>query len=158
MTGVQTCALPILLISRTTGVRGKTPQKSVRLEHPPISLAEVADLPLILPSRPNAFRILIDSEMIAINRKPQITLEVDGLNAILSLVKEGMGHAVLPGYTLSNFDDPTAFTVRSIHSPRIMSKLMLVRSSRRPNTETQKTAVEVVKSVLVTAMAPYIRA
>ena len=148
----------LILISRTAGARSKAPQKPARLKHAPISLAEVADLPLILPSRPNAFRILIDGEMIAINRKPQITLEVDGLNAILSLVKEGMGHAVLPGYTLSNFDDPTPFTVRSIHSPRIMSKLMLVRSSRRPNTETQKTAVEVVKSVLVSAMAPYIQA
>ncbi|MEO6017254.1 MAG: LysR substrate-binding domain-containing protein [Polaromonas sp.] len=145
----------LVLISKTAGVRGKTPKIPVRMKHPPISLAEVADLPLILPSRPNAFRILIEGEMIAINRKPQITLEVDGLNAILSLVKEGMGHAVLPGYTLSNFDDPSPFTVRSIHSPRIMSKLMLVRSSRRPNTETQKTAVEVVKSVLITAMKPY---
>lgn len=121
----------------------------------PISLAEVADLPLILPSRPNAFRILIEGEMIAIGRKPQITLEVDGLNAILSLVREGLGHAVLPGYTLSNFDDPTPFTLRSIHSPRIISELMLVRSSRRPSTETQKTAIAVVKAVLVEAMKPY---
>lgn len=126
-----------------------------RRKHQPISLAEVADLPLILPSRPNAFRILIEGEMISIGRKPQVTLEVDGLNAILSLVKEGMGHAVLPSYTLSNFDDPAPFTVRNIHSPRIMSQLMLVRSARRPSTETQKMAIEVVKAVLVEAMKPY---
>ena len=93
--------------------------------------------------------------MIGIGVKPQISLEVDGLNAILSLVKEGLGHAVLPSYTLSNFDDPDSFTLRSIHSPRIMSQLMLVRSARRPSTETQKTAIEVVKTVLVEAMKPY---
>ena len=93
--------------------------------------------------------------MRTINRKPNISLEVDGLNAILSLVKEGMGHAVLPSYTLSNFDDPTQFTVRSITDPRIMSQLMLVRAARRPSTETQKKAIEVVKSVLVEAMRPY---
>ena len=93
--------------------------------------------------------------MNAIGRKPNITLEVDGLNAILSLVKEGMGHAVLPSYTLSNFDDPSPFTVRSITQPRIMSQLMLVRAARRPSTETQKMAVEVVKSVLMDAMKPY---
>jgi LysR family nitrogen assimilation transcriptional regulator len=121
----------------------------------PIELAGVSELPLILPSRPNAFRILIENQMIAIGKAPQITLEVDGLNAILSLVKEGMGHAILPTYTLSNFDDPTLFTVRSIQSPRIMSELMLVRSARRPSTETQKTAIELVKSVLVEAMKPY---
>ena len=155
----------LVLISRTAAPgKSKAPAKTGKADgktkdsirkRQPISLAEVADLPLILPSRPNAFRILIESEMIAIGRKPQVTLEVDGLNAILSLVKEGMGHAVLPSYTLSNFDDPTPFTVRSIHSPRIMSELMLVRSSRRPSTETQKTAIAVVKAVLVEAMKPY---
>jgi LysR family transcriptional regulator, nitrogen assimilation regulatory protein len=138
----------LVLISKTGTVQ-KTKKRQ------PITLAEVADLPLILPSRPNAFRILIEGEMRTINRKPNISLEVDGLNAILSLVKEGMGHAVLPSYTLSNFDDPTPFSLRSITQPRIMSQLMLVRAARRPSTETQKKAIEVVKSVLMDAMKPY---
>ena len=138
----------LVLISQKTGHKKASKQQTV-------TLAEVADLALILPSRPNAFRILIESEMNAIGRKPQITLEVDGLNAILSLVKEGMGHAVLPSYTLSNFDDSTPFTVRRIAQPRIMSQLMLVRAARRPSTETQKIAAELVKSVLMDAMKPY---
>ena len=138
----------LVLISSTS-----TTQKTKKSQ--PITLAQVADLPLILPSRPNAFRMLIESEMNAIGRKPQITLEVDGLNAILSLVKEGMGHAVLPSYTLNKFDDPTPLVMRSISQPRITSQLMLVRAARRPSTETQKIAVEVVKSVLINAMKPY---
>jgi LysR family nitrogen assimilation transcriptional regulator len=121
----------------------------------PVALAEVGKLPLILPSRPNAFRILIEGEMIAIGCKPQVALEVDGLNAILSLVREGMGHAVLPSYTLSNAEDPGHFTLRSIRSPRIMSELMLVRSSRRASTDTQKKAIELVKSVVIEAIRPY---
>ena len=149
----------LVLISQKTNLNSSakagTAAKESARKRQPISLTEVADLPLILPSRPNAFRMLIEGEMIAMGRKPHITLEVDGLNAILSLVKEGMGHAVLPSYTLSNFDDPGPFTVRRIHSPRIMSELMLVRSSRRPSTETQKIAIEVVKAVLVEAMKPY---
>ena len=142
----------LMLISKTSPTQ-KATKKTKKREF--IPLVKVADLPLILPSRPNAFRILIEGEMRTINRKPHISLEVDGLNAILSLVKEGMGHAVLPSYTLSNFDDPTQFTVRSITDPRIMSQLMLVRAARRPSTETQKKAIEVVKSVLVEAMRPY---
>jgi LysR family transcriptional regulator, nitrogen assimilation regulatory protein len=121
----------------------------------PVRLEEVADLALILPSRPNAFRMLVEGELRALSRKPRIALEVDGLNAILNLVKEGLGHAVLPRYTLSNFDAPVPFSVRRIHSPRLMSELMLVRSSRRPSTATQKAAIEVVKAVLVEAMKPY---
>ncbi|MES2361094.1 MAG: LysR substrate-binding domain-containing protein [Pseudomonadota bacterium] len=150
----------LVFISRTADVKpgtARSPARDAVRKRQPISLSEVADLPLILPSRPNAFRILIEGEMIAIGRKPQVSMEVDGLNAILSLVKEGLGHAVLPSYTLSNFDDPSPFTLRSIHSPRIMSQLMLVRSARRPSTETQKTAIEVVQSVLAEAMEPYSR-
>ena len=113
---------------------------------------DVAELPLILPSRPNAFRILIEGEMMAIGRRPEIMLEVDGLNAILNLVKEGMGHAVLPSYTLSNFDNPETFTVQSIHSPRIMSQLMLVWSARRPTTQTQRKAMDVVSKVVLEAI------
>ncbi|MES2191092.1 MAG: LysR substrate-binding domain-containing protein [Pseudomonadota bacterium] len=149
----------LVLISKkddpATSSPAKKPARNAPRTREPISLAQVAALPLILPSRPNAFRILIEGEMVLIGRKPQISLEVDGLNAILSLVKEGMGHAVLPSYTLSNYDDTDLFTVRSIHSPRIMSQLMLVRSARRPSTETQKKAVEVVQTVLAEAMKPY---
>ena len=145
----------LVLISPGTGNRPAGLKKGRREKRQTIRLAAVADLPLILPSRPNAFRILIEGEMITIGCKPQITLEVDGLNAILSLVREGMGHAVLPSYTLSNVEDPAPFTLRSIHSPRIMSELMLVRSSRRASTDTQKMAVEVVSSVVLEALKPY---
>ncbi len=117
-----------------------------------ITLDEVANLPLILPSRPNAFRILIEGEMMAIGRKPNITLEVDGLNAILNLVKDGLGHAVLPAYTLSNFDNVEPFAVRSIHAPRILSQLDLVWSSRRPVTATHRQAHNVVRALVSAAI------
>jgi len=149
----------LVLISKTDPAFNQPTNKAQKTQKTPkresITLNEVAKLPLILPSRPNAFRILIEGEMNAIGRKPDITLEVDSLNAILSLVKEGMGHAVLPSYTLSNFDDPSPFQVRSITEPRIMSQLMLVRAARRPSTETQKKAIEVVTAVLMDAIKPY---
>ncbi|OOG47394.1 LysR substrate-binding domain-containing protein [Polaromonas sp. A23] len=146
----------LVLISHRASVKAGAAKKKISDKRQPINLADVAALPLILPSRPNAFRILVESKMITIGCKPQIALEVDGLNAILSLVREGMGHAVLPSYTLSNVDDPTHYTLRNIRSPRIMSELMLVRSSRRASTDTQKMAIEVVKSVVVEAIKPYI--
>ena len=117
-----------------------------------ISLLEAAALPLILPSRPNAFRLLIDNEMATLGQRPRIVMEVDGLNAILSLVKEGMGHAVLPRYTLSNFDNVAPFTVRAIHSPQILSRLELVWSSRRPATATHRRALDVVREVVLAAI------
>lgn len=138
----------LVLISPRASVKAAAAKKDQQ-----VSLAEIADLPLILPSRPNAFRILIEGEMIGIGCRPNITLEVDGLNAILNLVKEGLGHAVLPAYTLSNFDNVAPFLVRKIHSPRIQSRLELVWSARRPTTETHKKALGVVRAVVASAIA-----
>lgn len=138
----------LVLISPRASVKTTDAQK-----HQQVSLAEIASLPLILPSRPNAFRILIEGEMIGIGCRPNITLEVDGLNAILNLVKEGLGHAVLPAYTLSNFDNVAPFLVRKIHTPRIQSRLELVWSARRPTTETHKKALAVVREVVASAIA-----
>jgi LysR family nitrogen assimilation transcriptional regulator len=143
------------LISPAEKAVGKSAAKSHAAKVPKrqsVGLSAVADLPLILPSRPNAFRVLIEGEMVALGKRPNVILEVDGLNAILNLVKEGMGHAILPSYTLSNFENSTPFTVKAIERPAIKSQLMLVWSSRRPTTQTQKKAMEIVKQVVLHAI------
>jgi LysR family nitrogen assimilation transcriptional regulator len=117
-----------------------------------VTLKQLATLPLIVPSRPNAFRLLIESEMARMGCKPNIVLEIDGLNAILNLVKEGLGYAVLPSYTLSNLAQPHPMQTHTIEQPTLMSQLTLVWSARRPTTETHKVALEVVKRVVMKAV------
>ena len=111
-------------------------QSGIGLEET-ITLQATSKLPLILPSRPNAFRQLIDIELTRLGVKPKIVMEVDGLGAILSLVAEGLGHAVLPSYTLTHYPEGS-FIVRAIIQPKLTSQLMLVRPSTRPTTEASR--------------------
>jgi LysR family nitrogen assimilation transcriptional regulator len=120
-----------------------------------LALSEVARLPLILPSRRNVFRIVIDGELAKLGLKPRIALEVDALNAILNLVKEGLGHAVLPAYTLNKFNDTARLTVRSIQSPGIRIELSLVSSSRRPSTKTHRRALELIQQIVDQSIGCY---
>ncbi len=136
----------LVLISPVTAKATKTPRSKARVA--PIKLGSVTELPLILPSRPNAFRILIEGEMMRIGKHPKVVLEVDSLNSILSLVKEGMGHAILPSYSLRNFENASAFRVTPINSPCVRSRLRLVWSARRPTTQTQKRAAEILTEVV----------
>ncbi len=115
-------------------------------------LAALAELPLILPSRPNAFRLLIEAELMRLGVKPRIELEVDGLNAILGLVGEGLGFAVLPPYTLSNFAAPHGFSTHRIFDPQLMCELMLATSTHRPATATHKGVQAMVADVVRQAM------
>jgi LysR family nitrogen assimilation transcriptional regulator len=125
-------------------------------QEPPLKavmpLANLAELPLIVPSRPNAFRLLIETEMLRINCKPNIVLEIDGLNAILELVKEGLGYAVLPPYTLGHVDTTHELTTHRIDKPKLTSQLMLVWSARRPMTATHKAAMQVTQEVVTRAL------
>ncbi len=125
----------------------KSTHSSVKLK-PTMTLAALAELPLILPSRPNAFRLLIETEMLRVNCKPQIALEIDGLNAILELVKEGLGYAILPAYTLKKFANPQNFTTHRIERPKLNSQLMLVWSSKRPMTPTHNAAQHLIQRVV----------
>ena len=125
----------------------KSTQNHLKLK-PNMPLAALAELPLILPSRPNAFRLLIETEMLRVNCKPQIALEIDGLNAILELVNEGLGYAVLPAYTLKNFANPQNFTTHRIERPKLNSQLMLVWSSKRPMTSTHTAAQQLIQEVV----------
>ncbi|HEY8049641.1 MAG TPA: LysR substrate-binding domain-containing protein, partial [Ramlibacter sp.] len=52
----------------------------------PVELAEVAKLPLVIPSRPNAIRMHVESALARIGARPNVALEIDGVTAILDLV------------------------------------------------------------------------
>jgi LysR family nitrogen assimilation transcriptional regulator len=146
MTVLHEDTLVLIAGKKSKPLTGNAPLKTV------LQLADLAKLPLIAPSRPNAFRLLIDTEMLRLNCKPNIVLEIDGLNAILELVKEGMGYAVLPAYTLSNFAKPEDFTTHRIEKPKLMSQLMLVWSARRPMTATHKAAMQLTQDVVAKAL------
>jgi len=114
-----------------------------------LPLSMLAALPLIVPSRPNAFRLLIETELLRLNLKPRIEMEVDGLNAILDLVAQGLGFAVLPPYTLNNLPQPHPFSTHQLHSPQLACELMLITSARRPSTQTHKSVQSLVADLVM---------
>ena len=111
----------------------------------PITLHAAASLPLIIPSRPNAIRMLVEAEMAHIGCRPQIALEIDGVAAILELVADGAGSAVLSMNAVATSGKPAAFSTRPIHAPRLRSKLSLAVSARRPATLTQQAMLELIR-------------
>ena len=113
---------------------------------PPITLQEVARLPLVIPSRPNAIRMHVEAEMAAIGCRPTIALEIDGVSAILDLVADGTGNAILSRNAVASSIKPSAFTVRAISQPPLRTRLSLATSSARPATLTQQATMELVRA------------
>ncbi|MFW5331185.1 LysR substrate-binding domain-containing protein [Hydrogenophaga sp. ZJX-1] len=114
---------------------------------PPVSLAEVAQLLLVIPSRPNALRMHVESEMANIGCRPRVALEIDGVSAILDLVADGAGAALLSRNAVASSIRPSAYRTRSIQPP-LRTRLCLATSSLRPATLTQQTTLNLIRQTL----------
>jgi LysR family nitrogen assimilation transcriptional regulator len=115
---------------------------------PPIPLAEVALLPLVIPSRPNAIRMHVETEMANIGCRPVVALEIDGVGAILDLVADGAGAALLSSNAVASSIRPSAFLTRAVCDPPLRTRLCLATSSMRPATLTQQATLNLIKTIL----------
>lgn len=139
---------PLFLVQRHTG---RTPPAA---RPKAIALRDVGQLPLVIPSRPNAIRMLVETEMAAQGVKPQVALEIDGVAAILDLVEDGAGSAILSRNAVATSARPQAFSLRPIGSPSLRTQLLMAVSSQRPATLTQKAALQLIQQTARTLLAP----
>ena len=125
----------------------------------PLPLGALPRYPLVIPTRPNSIRMLVESELATRGKRPQISLEIDGVAAILDLVADGAGCAVLPMNAVTTSGKPEVFSTRPIHGAssddgsddgaRLRSKLSLAVSSQRPATLTQQAMAELIRTTLM---------
>ncbi len=128
---------------------GANEQSASEEERPgPVSLRDLATLPLVIPSKPNAIRMQIESTLAEIGLTPRIALEVDGVPAILELVAQGLGHAVLTRHAVDSSVRPAAFRVQEIGHPSLQVKAWIATSGLRPITRTQQATLDLLKELV----------
>jgi LysR family nitrogen assimilation transcriptional regulator len=138
----------LFLVQRKAGGGTRNPKGAVPLR-------ELADLPLVIPTRPNALRMLVEAEMANQGCHPNIALEIDGVAAILDLVADGAGNAVLSRHAVDTSARPKSFVMRPIGKPPLHSKLSIAVSAHRPATLTQKAMLELISTTARTLLAPH---
>lgn len=117
---------PLFLIERRA--------KGRAAEGPAIAVKDLADIPLIIPSRPHPLRMLVETRLASLGKKISVTLEIDAVGAIVDLVTQGYGHAIVTRNALLIAADAARLSARRIVSPRITSTLALATSAERPDT------------------------
>ena len=86
------------LVSETLVLFGPTLPPGGR-RHPedgPVSFAELATLPLILPSPGHGLRDLIDGRAASLDVPLRTDIDIDAYGAIKTLVEQGLGYSILP--------------------------------------------------------------
>ena len=83
--------------------------------------------------------------MADIGCRPNVALEIDGVSAILDLVLDGAGCAILSRNALLHTPRPSAYTAQQIGTPPLRIRLSLATSLQRPATPVQKAALELIR-------------
>ena len=112
---------------------------------PPISIQDVAQLPLVIPSRPHAIRMHVEAELANVGCSPNIALEIDGVSAILDLVADGAGCAILSRNAVMRSVRPSAYSLREMGQPPMTIALTTAISSQRPSTLTQQATLALIR-------------
>ncbi len=121
------------------------PGRDRRPAAPALTLRELAQTPLVIPSRPNAIRMQVETELARHGLRPTIAMEIDGVAAILELVAEGAGSAVLSGHAIKASGRPELFSMRPTGKPPLRSRLSIALSSQRPTTLTQQSTLALIR-------------
>jgi LysR family nitrogen assimilation transcriptional regulator len=89
----------------------------------------------------------IESALAELQAKPQIALEIDGVAAILDLVADGAGYAILSRNAVKHSIRPSAFSTRPIGTPALSIELTTAVSALRPTTLTQQATLQLLREI-----------
>jgi LysR family transcriptional regulator, nitrogen assimilation regulatory protein len=95
-----------------------------------VSLPELAQYRLVLPSRPNMVRASVDRAFAQASLVPTLVAEVDDYTSLLSTVRAGLGATLLPRGELAELGDDIAGP--ALIEPPLFMTVSIVSSNERP--------------------------
>jgi len=122
-------------------------------EAPTLRLRDLPRYPLLIPSRPHAIRMLVETHLANLGLRPQVAMEIDAVPAILELVAEGHGFAVLSPRALHGGEAARRLRARTIVQPRLVSRLAIATSAQRPSTPIQLRTIDLIERLIGPALA-----
>ena len=95
----------------------------------------------------------VESALLSLGLSANITLEIDGVPAILDLVADGAGNAVLTRHAVTSSIRPSAYKIRRIRNPDLGIQVALATSSKRPSTHIQRKTIDLLKRIALEKIA-----
>jgi LysR family transcriptional regulator, nitrogen assimilation regulatory protein len=124
------------------------PARGARKARKSVTLAELADYPLNIPSRPHAMRMSVESALAGVDVKIKVAHEIECIPAIIDLVRQGHGYAVLPLNAVKSTPWSDEVLVKPILAPILRTSLSIATSAQRPRSPLLRKAIDVVRDVV----------
>ncbi|MBL8306956.1 MAG: LysR family transcriptional regulator [Rubrivivax sp.] len=139
----------LYLVSARTG-------SSTKLIGRPVTLAELAQHELAIPSRPHAIRMRLETALAEASLKPRVGLEIDSVPAILDLVQRHPLHAVLSLTAIAGSGAARRLRARPVvlapGRPPLAATLWIATSAQRPRGPLLEQALPLLAGLLSTRL------
>jgi LysR family transcriptional regulator, nitrogen assimilation regulatory protein len=113
-----------------------------------ITLAELADYPLIIPSRPHSIRMSVENALAGVERKIRVAHEIECIPAVIDLVRQGHGFGVLPLNAVRSTPWSDEVLVKPILAPTLRTSLSLATSAQRPKSPLMRKAIHLIRDIV----------
>lgn len=122
-------------------------------EGPPTPLATLAEVELVMPSRPHSIRMLVESALVAEGLRAHVGIEIESVPAILDLVRQHRLHAVLTLNGVRSHGHEDVFTVRPLvpaRGPRrLVTTQWIATSAQRPRGPLVEQATALLRELML---------
>ena len=112
-----------------------------------IRLADVAAMPLVLPSKPNSLRQLLEGQTRPRGYLLKVVAEVDSIKTVLSLVERGVAATVLPVSAIREWTHAKPPFTAEIYAPLIRNHLCVAVPKARPATRLSRFLVQLTREL-----------
>lgn len=123
----------------------------------PVTLAQVAQAELVIPSRPHAMRMQLETAMAEAGLKPRVALEVDSVPALLDLVQRHALHAVLSLNAVRGSGQEAALLARPVRlasGQALKTTLYIATSAQRPRGPLLDQTLALLADLLLRKLGP----
>lgn len=133
---------PELLVKERLCLVASAKEPTLRMKTPAAFLEKV---PLILPSRTQGLRQLIEGIALEHNLKLNVIIEADSLGSLLALVKAGLGYTILPAAPIREELARRDVQASLLVQPEVTRTLILATPANRPKVRGLGQIAKVVK-------------
>ncbi len=123
-----------------------SPQDPARIGNGPVRAARLAEIPLVLPSRPHGVRVLVDDAMArtgagAVN----VQTEIDAMHSMLALAESGTVYTILSYSSVRELVLAKRLRIWRIVDPTITRSLVITSTTHRPSTKPARALMRMFK-------------
>ena len=161
---LTTARLDVAVLYDTPNLKGKTlrtdpilsdelfligsPKDPSRIGNGPVRAAHLAEIPLVLPSRPHGIRILVDEAMDHNGLRANVQMEIDAMHSMIALAESGLGYTVLSYSSVRDLVIAKRVRIWRIIDPVITRSLVITTTNQRPSTKPARDLTRIFQELI----------